>query len=89
MSEKKLFAKTVNIIGLIEQLNELYHLGIDYIDIYGTDNEEHDELIFMFNKEYMNPIQRPKFEEIFKDAQDESGNVDISKLDEDDINKLL
>lgn len=65
--------RKVNVEVLLSLLQEMFDRGIDYVDIYGQQQEEenHDMIGFSFSKEYMNEEYAHNFD-----------NFDISKEDE-------
>ncbi len=90
--------KMVNVLSMIENLEVLYAKGVDYIDLYQTE-EEKDTIIFFFVKEYINEKYRKDFKELFDGeiVRDEEEYIESKKpkneikgrLTSDDINNLL
>lgn len=71
------------ILGIFEQL---YHSGVDYVDLSGEIKQESDVLHITFTKEYIDP----EFLENFEEDTEQSPSISIrSKLTDDDISKLI
>ena len=79
--------KKISIENLMEALHELYHLGVEYVDIIGIQGKENDALTLRFSKEYMDEEFRDEFENFtFTDSGDPNLNI---KLSDEDLNQLL
>jgi len=89
MEDKILAARRLRIEHVVDSLMEIYNMGVDYIDLYGILKEnDGDEVVLSFCKEYMNNEYKNDFEKIFQEAVEEDGQV-TRKLTDDDINNLI
>jgi hypothetical protein len=82
----KMIVRKLDLYEMIEVLNQLYDMGINYVDLYGESHEYQDSLGFYFSKEYMDPEHAHEFDNLMTDDRDSSS---IRKLTDDDINQLL
>ncbi len=90
MGDKTLFARKIDVMGLMEALEELYHMGVNYIDISGIYGEDHDTILLSFPKDYMDEASQEDFEDIKTNAEstpESTPEIKIS-LTDDDINQL-
>ena len=74
----------------LDTLLDLYHFGVEYIDIVGTPDAEQDVIGIMYNKDYMSEDMMHNFEEELDDILDNEEKEfkkDI-KLSDDDLNQL-
>ena len=65
--------------------------GVEYVDLIGEQHEEEgDDLVFGFTKEYMHPDYASNFDKMFPNAstQEDSQQKNI-KLTDSDLNQLL
>jgi hypothetical protein len=89
MENKALSARRLKVEKMMDVLMDMYHMGVDYVDLYGILKEdEPDEVIFSFCKEYMDEEYQDNYDEIFKSASDEEEGVVTRKLTDEDINNL-
>lgn len=86
--KKELRLKKIPLELFLDALDELYAMGVEYIDIVGTMGEEQDTIGLMYCKEYMNKEFIDQFDEnIDKFIEEEMIKKDI-KLSDDDLNQL-
>lgn len=86
--KKELRLKKIPLELFLDALDELYALGVEYVDIVGTMGEEQDTIGLMYCKEYMNQEFIDQFDEnIDKFIEEEMIKKDI-KLSDDDLNQL-
>lgn len=86
--KKELCLKKIPLELFLDALDELYALGVEYVDIVGTMGEEQDTIGLMYCKEYMNQEFIDQFDEnIDKFIEEEMIKKDI-KLSDDDLNQL-
>jgi hypothetical protein len=86
--KKELRLKKIPLELFLDALDELYAMGVEYIDIVGTMGEEQDTIGLMYCKEYMNKEFLDQFDEnIDKFIEEEMIKKDI-KLSDDDLNQL-
>jgi hypothetical protein len=86
--KKELRLKKIPLELFLDALDELYAMGVEYVDIVGTLGEEQDTIGLMYCKEYMNKEFLDQFDEnIDKFIEEEMIKKDI-KLSDDDLNQL-
>lgn len=86
--KKELRLKKIPLELFLDALDELYAMGVEYVDIVGTMGEEQDTIGLMYCKEYMNQEFIEQFDEnIDKFIEEEMIKKDI-KLSDDDLNQL-
>jgi hypothetical protein len=86
--KKELRLKKIPLELFLDALDELYAMGVEYVDIVGTLGEEQDTIGLMYCKEYMNQEFIDQFDEnIDKFIEEEMIKKDI-KLSDDDLNQL-
>jgi len=86
--KKELRLKKIPLELFLDALDELYAMGVEYVDIVGTMGEEQDTIGLMYCKEYMNQEFIDQFDEnIDKFIEEEMIKKDI-KLSDDDLNQL-
>lgn len=90
--------KKVSIVGLLAFLDNLYHKGVDYVDIYSRENENPDEgdiLGISFTREYMNEEHVDNFDnfepdDLMPEDNDSPSSIDVNKkLSDNDLNDLV
>lgn len=84
--EKKIRIRKIDVLALMETLNELYHKGIDYIDIHGIHEDGQDTIGIVFNKGYMNEEFADNFEHLIEDQVPSKIEV---KLSDEDLDQLI
>ena len=75
---------------LIDKLTELYHLGVDYVDITGAEALENGEnvVFFLYSKAYMNPEFQDQFDD--EDPIENSPEDNIqTKFSDEDLDELI
>jgi hypothetical protein len=86
--KKELRLKKIPLETFLDALDELYAMGVEYVDIVGTLGEDQDTIGLMYCKEYMNKEFLEEFDEnIDKFIEEEMIKKDI-KLSDDDLNQL-
>lgn len=85
--EKTLIAKRIHIESLMEALHQLYHSGVEMVDIYGEKSERQDSLFLVYSREYMDEEYRDSFDDLEDMADSESPNIKI-ELSDEDINQI-
>lgn len=86
--KKELRLKKIPLELFLDALDELYAMGVEYVDIVGTLGEDQDTIGLMYCKEYMNQEFIDQFDEnIDKFIEEEMIKKDI-KLSDDDLNQL-
>jgi len=82
-NDPKLIVRKVNIEHLMEALQELYHVGVEHVDLCSdTDNA----VILRFSKDYMHEEHKDNFENIV--VQNPESQINI-KLSDDDLNNIV
>ena len=72
----------------LEALEDLYNMGLEYIDIVGVHDEEQDTIGIMYTAEYMNKDLTKDVEKALDEyIKEEEFKKDI-KLSDDDLNQL-
>ena len=76
----------------LDTLLELFHEGLEYVDIIGTPDENQDVIGIVFSPEYMSEKMRKKYEDaenfmVDKLKNEISKDVDLS--DDNDLNQLI
>lgn len=74
---------------MIQTLNELYEMGIDYIDIVGIPNEVQDNIVIAYNKDYMSKELIEGIDEAIDDFIDSEEQKKNIKLSDDDLNQII
>jgi hypothetical protein len=87
MENKALIVRKINIEHLMDALHELYHTGVEFVDIVGEIGAETDAILLRFSKDYMDAEFRENFDQIHIEHT-ENPNIDI-KLSDDDINQIV
>lgn len=90
--ENKLRIRMVHIESLIETLEDLYHRGVDFVDILGTIEDGEDTIGLSFCKSYMDEKFADNFENIMEDdfSEEEQSPANIKvKLSDEDLNQLI
>jgi len=86
--KKELRLRKIPLEMFLDALDELYAMGVEYVDIVGALGDEQDTIGLMYCREYMN---KEFLEEFDKDAdefiQEQMIKKDI-KLSDDDLNQL-
>ena len=79
-------AKKISIENLMEALHELYHCGVEYVDIICTQGKENDAITLRFSKDYMDEEFKDQFEHLtIMEPDDQNLNI---KLSDEDLNQL-
>lgn len=86
MENKSFRVRRVDIQSLIGTLNDLYHRGVDFVDIEGNEKSPQDKMSFYFCKSYMNEKYRDNFD-TFDDEQLPS-QISV-KLSDEDLDQLI
>jgi hypothetical protein len=69
--------------SFIQQLVDLYEMGVDYVDLVGESNVIQDYLEIHFTNEYMAPGAEDPFGEEYGDDDDDS------PLSDEDLNQII
>lgn len=69
----------------LDTLLELYHEGLDYIDIVGIPDEVQDTISILFTKEYMSKEMRERLSKFEDDAIEDDNEIS----NDDDLNQLI
>ncbi len=81
--------KTVNVESLIRELAILWQEGVNYVDISGIPSQKEDEsdsIVLSFNRNYIDPEKIEKFENIFKNQENqEEQTLKITSKNIDDL----
>jgi hypothetical protein len=85
MEKKEMKIQKIPLDNLIDTLVSIYNAGVDYIDLYGIQGEDCDEISVAFTKDYMTEEGKKNFEEDEKTSL----SVKSHKLTDDDINQLI
>lgn len=86
--KKELRLKKIPLELFLDALDELYAMGVEYIDIVGTMGDEKDTIGIMYCKEYMNQEFIDQFDDtVDKTIEEEMIKKNI-KLSDDDLNQL-
>lgn len=88
--KKEVRLKKIPLEIFLDALEELYNMGLEYIDIVGTNGEEQDTIGLAYSKDYMS---QDLHDEIMK-AMDEIEKYDNEikkdiKLSDDDLNQMI
>lgn len=79
-------ARKIDIQALLQTLEELYHKGVDFLDIELEQEDGQDTLGLYYNRAYMDP----EFEGNFDYLDDEPVPAKIKvKLSDEDLNDLI
>lgn len=81
--------RKIPIEGLIDKLTELYHLGVDYVDITGAEVLENGEnvVLFLYSKAYMNPEFQHQFD--MEDNEESKEDNIQTKFSDEDLDELI
>jgi hypothetical protein len=81
--KNEIIAPKIDITMLMDLLQELYHFGVDFVDISLETSEDKIKVTFTYQDEYLDPEIRQKYEDEDKPKEEPT------KLTKDDINNLL
>lgn len=84
MNEERL-ARKIPLEALLDHLEELYTLGVDYIDITSQLGDEFDTIGIVFCKEYMEENYQTNFDELSEAWSDEIEGEPFDPNNIDDI----
>lgn len=84
-------AKKISTEALMQVIAYLLHKGVLFVDIELENGEEADGVNIAFKKEYMDPRMVHHFEdiEVPSDKKEESDDIEITKLTDEDLQNLL
>jgi len=89
-NKRTVIARKLDVNTMLEALQELYHLGVNYIDLAGQLGEEQDAIFLSFSKEYMDEEFKDNFDQM--DAEEMKVKKDKIKYErsfpEDDLNQI-
>jgi hypothetical protein len=86
MENKKMMVRKIHIRSLIEALDEVYNMGIDFVDLFGeTEADGVDSITLRFKSDYTE--ENEMFNEDDSDSKPQTN--DKIKLSDDDINQLM
>lgn len=85
--ENKLRIRRIHVLSLMETLSDLYHKGVDYIDIYGTIQDGQDTVGIIFSKAYMNEEYERNFDNFTSDQT--PSKLDVRRLSDEDLDELI
>lgn len=78
--------RKIDIQSLLQTLEELYHKGVDFVDIVLERGEGQDTIGLYYNKSYMDE----EYMENFDSSDDEPVQAKINvKLSDEDLNNLM
>jgi hypothetical protein len=86
-NEGEVILRKIPVDKLIDLLVEMYNQGVDYIDISGTQDEDQDNMVISFTRDYMTEEGQKNFKE--DDSIDIADRLMNSKLSEEDLNDLI
>jgi hypothetical protein len=76
----------IPLLIFIETLQEVYQMGVDYVDIVGTNNVDQDVIAIYYNDKYFAKGENPNKEEgNDSDEDDFEYRVDLSDEDLNDL----
>ena len=77
-------ARKIPLDSLLNHLEELYNLGVDYIDLTAELGEDNDTIGIIFCKEYMGEEYQTNFEEMIEEYDDviEGEQFDPNNIDD-------
>jgi len=95
--KKQVIVRRFSVEALIEVLGNLYHNGVDYVDLYAKKDEEGEDTVgISFSQEYMNEEYVDGFDELtalddsnITPEMNEEENKEVKPLSSEDINQLL
>jgi hypothetical protein len=81
-----MMVRKIHIRSLIEALDEVYNMGIDFVDLFGeTEADGVDSITLRFKSDYTE--ENEMFNEDDSDSKPQTN--DKIKLSDDDINQLM
>lgn len=86
-NEGEVILRKIPVDKLIDLLIEMYNHGVDYIDISGNQEEDQDNMVISFTKDYMTEEGQKHFKE--DDSIDIAERLMNGKLSEEDLNDLM
>lgn len=84
---KILIVRKIHIEALMEALHQLYHMGVEFVDLSGEVGESQDSVYLSFSKDYVHEEFKDNFDNMSEEITD-IPNIEINLSDED-LNHLL
>lgn len=87
--KKEVRLKKIPLEIFLDALEELYNMGLEYIDIVGINGEEQDTIGLAYSKDYMTQDLNDDIQKAFDEIEKYDNEIkkDI-KLSDDDLNQL-
>ena len=90
--ESNIVVRQVHIQSLVDALLDLWHQGLEYVDLHGELTELQDRVYIGFSRDYMDPEYVDNFDDITSDNNNsddnENGKIKSRKLSDEDLNQL-
>ncbi len=90
--ENRMRIRKIPIEMLMDLLDQYWHGGVDYVDIHGEIEGDHETLHVSFNRTYMNEEYADNFDS-FQDndseEQEQPSSSIKNKLSDEDLNQLI
>jgi hypothetical protein len=78
--EKEFRIRKIDLKSFIDILNDVYDKGVNFIDLYGSNDEDGDTIGLFFSKDYIDDEYLPDFEEYFTEEKTTLTDKDIKNL---------
>jgi hypothetical protein len=87
--KKEVRLKKIPLEIFLDALEELYNMGLEYIDIVGVNGEEQDTIGLAYSKDYMSQDLHEDIQKAMDEIEKYDNEIkkDI-KLSDDDLNQL-
>jgi|APGre2960657404_1045060.scaffolds.fasta_scaffold36144_4 hypothetical protein len=87
--KKEVRLKKIPLEIFLDALEELYNMGLEYIDIVGINGEEQDTIGLAYSKDYMSQDLHEDIQKAMDEIEKYDNEIkkDI-KLSDDDLNQL-
>jgi hypothetical protein len=88
--KKEVRLKKIPLEVFINALEDLYNMGLEYVDIIGINGEEQDTIGLAYSKEYMMPDFEEQIEKMVDEMINEEEEVKKNiNLSDEDLNQLI
>lgn len=88
-NNEEFIIRKVHIQSLVDTLLNLWHQGVEYVDLRGEFSEIEDSVYLGFDKDYMDPEYIDNYEDIIVEVENNSdGEIKSRKLSDEDLNQL-
>ena len=88
--KKEVRLKKIPLEIFLDALEELYNMGLEYIDIVGINGEEQDTIGLAYSKDYMSQDLHEDIQKAMDEIEKYDNEIkkDI-KLSDDDLNQII